>query len=203
MTPVDCQSAARTPAAPPVWNFSAPWPTNAAPQLFTSNTSYYPTATVPAGQTLSQLSLTSQQPAAAGPIIPHHTLGGGNFNGPSSQLVKTQGQISVDEQSFLYEVFNADPGLFSLYAANLRDLSYFKARYYFQSIRTCVINLNDREEAQVLALSDDGACLNLSHKEQIMSHSLATGDKRHKEPCAMSERFKCKVCTENGDFAGA
>ena len=33
--------------------------------------------------------------------------------------------------------------------------------------------------------------------------SLATGDKRHKEPCAMSERFKCKFCIENGDFAGA
>ena len=33
--------------------------------------------------------------------------------------------------------------------------------------------------------------------------SLATAVKRHKEPCAMSERFKCKVCTEIGDFAGA
>ena len=67
-------------------------------------TLYYPTATVPTGQTLSQLSLTSQQPAAAGPIISRHTLGGGNFNGPSSQLVKPHGQISDDEQSFLSEI---------------------------------------------------------------------------------------------------
>ena len=96
--------------------------------------------------------------------IPHLNL--------TNQPVKPQGEMSSSEQTFLVEVFNADPVLYRFYAANPRELSLFKARHYFQSIMTSVINLNRMEDVQILALSDDGACLNFGRNAFFTENNI-------------------------------
>ena len=65
-----------------------------------------------------------------------------------------------------------DPPLFRLYAANPQDLSLFKAMHYFQSIMTCLINLSQTEDVQVLGRSDDGACLNVGRSAFFTDHNI-------------------------------
>ena len=132
--------------------------------------------------TLSQLSLTSQQPVVQSPIIPHHILGAGEFRGPSNQLVRFQEQVSParlqelrstsDDQTFLQEVFSVDPPLFRLYNSNPQDLHLFKARPYSQSIMTCLVNLNAAQDVQVVCLSDDVACLNFGRSAFFTDHNI-------------------------------
>ena len=84
-----------THVAQPVWNYNVPT-TQPAVQQFASNTSYYPAENRrQAPVTLSQLSLTSKPPPVVqSPTIPHHTLGAGEFRGPSNQFVRFQEQVS-------------------------------------------------------------------------------------------------------------
>ena len=153
-------------AQPPVWNYNVPT-AQPAVQQYQSNTSYYPAE----NRSQAPVNLTSQPPPVIqSPTIPHHTLGDREFRGPSNQFVRYQGQVSParmqelrncsDDQTFLTEVFSVDPCLCKIYNSNPQDLHMFKARHYFQSIMTCLVNLNAAQDVQVVCLSDDGACLN-------------------------------------------
>ena len=61
---------------------------------------------------------------------------------------------------FLDQVYNKNPSLRMVFSANLHEPAVFKVRHYFQSILNIDINLRDGIDMTVLALSDNGACLN-------------------------------------------
>ena len=58
-------------------------------------------------------------------------------------------------------MYNRDASLKLVFQQNLSEPSVFKVRHYFQSILNVNINLSNGIDMTILALSDNGACLNV------------------------------------------
>ena len=69
-------------------------------------------------------------------------------------------QQCYEKKMFLDQVYNRDPSLKLVFQQNLSEPSVFKVRHYFQYILNVDINLSDGIDMTILALSDNGACLN-------------------------------------------
>ena len=58
-----------------------------------------------------------------------------------------------------------DPSLKLVFQQNLSEPSVFKTRHYFQSILSVDVNLDNGIDMTILALSDNGACLNFGSEK--------------------------------------
>ena len=82
---------------------------------------------------------------------------------PNSAYKQSQSdyaQHCFEEQVFLNQVYTRDPSLKLVFQQNLSEPSVFRTRHYFQSILNVDVNPSDGIDMTVLALSDNGACLN-------------------------------------------
>ena len=120
------------------------------------------------GTTNQSLPSSHQNISPQPPFMQHMMLGGANGNYSAQQhpiqpvnvYQQDYAQKCYEEKIFLDQVYNRDPSLRMVFLQNLYEPAVFEVRHYFQSILNVDINLSDRMDMTVLALSDNGACLN-------------------------------------------
>ena len=150
----------------PVWNYQQSWPPVQPQQMSTSYFNHPPQMQLsgnPLQLQMLQQGSSIQQPGSS-ETIPHHTLlASGPVPGASNQVVSFNAQnqqTNLPTQDYFQEVFKSDPNMLPMFQANPQQLNLFRARHYFQSIFSGVINLNASNDSAFIGLSDDGACLN-------------------------------------------
>ena len=107
------------------------------------------------------------------PFLQHMMLGGayGNYSSQQNTVQSSNAykqdyaQQCYEEQVFLNQVYCRDPSLKLVFQQNLSEPSVFKTRHYFQSILSVDVNLDNGIDMTILALSDNGACLNFGSEK--------------------------------------